>query len=92
MRYNQLRVDDASTAMKIASDTAIQHALSIHSMRGVVMVMEPDFQMGFDEADRRKDVRRDQRSGKQYFIECTPHSWFHQGQSFPCIVAALQRP
>jgi len=50
MRYNQLRVDDASIARKTASVTAIQQALRIHSILG--LNMKPDFHKGFDEADR----------------------------------------
>ena len=55
-RYNQLRVDEASTTRKTARDAAIQQAASIHSVRTVVM--EPDFHWGFDEADHGKDVQR----------------------------------
>jgi len=43
--------------------------------------MKPGFHKGFDEADRGKDVRRDQRSGKQCSIECMPRARTGQGQS-----------
>jgi hypothetical protein len=55
-RYSQLRVDEASAARKTATDTTIQQAASIHSVR--TLVMEPDLDLGFDEADRGKDVQR----------------------------------
>jgi len=79
-RYNQLRVDDASRARKTASETAIQQALRIHSRRG--MIMEPDFQMGFDEAlTAGRTCGEISVSGKQYGSECTSRLRFQQGQS-----------
>ena len=62
-RYSQLRPDEASMARKTASEIAIQQTARSHTMRE--WVMKPGFHKGFNEADRGKDVRKGQRSGKQ---------------------------
>lgn len=54
-RYTQLRVDDASSARNARSAAANQQAARIQGVR--ILVMEPDFLKGFDEADRGKDVQ-----------------------------------
>jgi restriction endonuclease Mrr len=55
VKYNQLRNKDASTAKNVRTATAIQQIEIIQRVRRDVM--KPNFQEGFDEADRWKDVR-----------------------------------
>jgi hypothetical protein len=63
IRYSQLRNDDGSTVKNVSSATPIQQ-IEI-CQRWQRDAMKPNFQEGFDEADRRKDVREGQSSGKQ---------------------------
>jgi hypothetical protein len=82
-------VDDASITRKTASVTAIQQALSTHSIRG--LNMEPGFHKGFDEADRGRTCGQISVQESGAWSSICPALGADKDIHVCCIVDGLQR-